>query len=351
MTPGANSLTARATPMAESFPSGRGRAVLEALAKLGYDVPLLATKAAGLSAADLEDLDATAVCNAVPAILELAFRSRPLPNAGIRLAAATPIGAYPLVDYLIVTSETVAAGMHHLARYLRSVGAPTSLTIADADDPVRVEFLGSGPFASFDVEYTAALIVLHLRQETATALPGVRAYFRHLPADPGEIVRILGCTIETQAAWDGLSLPPATWRLPLPRRDAVLHGILERHAEQADLAAGPGDFLAHVERAVAARLSRGEPSLQIVARDLAISSRTLQRRLSSAGTTFHRVLDGTRRAAAERYLTASRLSGGEVAYLLGYSEPAAFHRAFKRWHGVTPQAFRERRRGIDPSGQ
>jgi AraC-like DNA-binding protein len=55
------------------------------------------------------------------------------------------------------------------------------------------------------------------------------------------------------------------------------------------------------------------------------------------------LLDAARRDAAERYLTDSPFTVGEVAYLLGYSEPAAFNRAFRRWHHETPQAFRQRR--------
>jgi AraC-like DNA-binding protein len=80
-----------------------------------------------------------------------------------------------------------------------------------------------------------------------------------------------------------------------------------------------------------------------VARCLATSARSLQRRLSAAGTSYQELLDSTRCEAATRYLQDRGLSIGEVAYLLGYSEPPAFHRAFKRWNGVTPQEFRHHR--------
>jgi AraC-like DNA-binding protein len=69
--------------------------------------------------------------------------------------------------------------------------------------------------------------------------------------------------------------------------------------------------------------------------------RSLQRRLAEAKISFQQLVDDTRREAADTYLNNQTLSIGEVAYLLGYSEPAAFHRAFKRWQGITPQAFRE----------
>jgi AraC-like DNA-binding protein len=73
-----------------------------------------------------------------------------------------------------------------------------------------------------------------------------------------------------------------------------------------------------------------------------MSARTLQRRLSAAGLSYQELLDVVRRETAEKCMMDSSLSIGEVAYLVGYSEPAAFHRAFKRWTGITPQAFRER---------
>ena len=70
---------------------------------------------------------------------------------------------------------------------------------------------------------------------------------------------------------------------------------------------------------------------------------SLQRKLAEAGLSYQELVDATRKTAASEYLSNATLSIGEVGYLLGYSEPAAFHRAFKRWHGVAPQVFRGQR--------
>jgi AraC-like DNA-binding protein len=82
-----------------------------------------------------------------------------------------------------------------------------------------------------------------------------------------------------------------------------------------------------------------------MARTLATSARSLQRRLAAERVSYQKLRDIARKDAAERYLTESLLSISEVAYLLGYSEPSAFNRAFRRWHHETPQAFRRRHRG------
>ena len=81
-------------------------------------------------------------------------------------------------------------------------------------------------------------------------------------------------------------------------------------------------------------------TIDAVARRLSTTARTLQRRLARGGTSFEALRDDARRQAAELYLSTTTLTIAEVTYLLGYSEPTAFHRAFRRWHGTTPQAFR-----------
>ena len=75
-----------------------------------------------------------------------------------------------------------------------------------------------------------------------------------------------------------------------------------------------------------------------------MSGRTLQRRLASEGVSYQQLLDETRKEAAVRYISEPTLAICEVAYLVGYSEPAPFHRAFKRWYGMTPEAFRQKQR-------
>ena len=82
------------------------------------------------------------------------------------------------------------------------------------------------------------------------------------------------------------------------------------------------------------------PSIDLVAKQLAIAPRTLQRRLATEGFSYQQVVDLERREAAERLLVDASLAVGEIGYLLGFSEPSAFHRAFKRWHQMTPLEYR-----------
>jgi AraC-like DNA-binding protein len=125
----------------------------------------------------------------------------------------------------------------------------------------------------------------------------------------------------------------------------LLRQFLEGQASEilARLPARTGLAL-EVQRALTARVGGGDTQIGAIARQLAISARTLQRRLAAEGVSYQELRDDARKEAAERYMRESTLAICEVAYLLGYSEPAPFHRAFKRWYGMTPEVFRQKQR-------
>jgi AraC-like DNA-binding protein len=133
-------------------------------------------------------------------------------------------------------------------------------------------------------------------------------------------------------------------RLPMLRADRMLARFLERHAEEllAKIADAP-DELTAVKRVIIEELSRGAREESVAAR-LAMGVRTLRRHLKDRGRSFRALVDEVRRELAERHLEEGRLDIGEISDLLGFSEPSAFHRAFRRWTGTAPQRFRARAR-------
>jgi len=346
MTARANSLTARVSSSRQagngrwSMTTGDVRVLLQGLTQLGHDIATVLERA-GVSASDLDDPDGRVSCEAVGTILSVAQGARFTPNIGFELARLTPFGSYPLLDYLVATSESVAAGIEQLARYMRLVGNPTEFSAHEGDDSIRVE-IRNGP-SPFSVEYSVSLMVLHLRTETEGGFDATYVSIRHVPDDADALARGLGCEVKSRAAWDGLVLPAAVWRRPLRRRDSVLRRFLQTHADHvlAQLAVRPG-VAAELQRALARNLSVGSNSIDIFARQFAMSGRTLQRRLAAEGVSYQQVVDSARKEAAARYLTDSTLAICEVAYLVGYSEAAPFHRAFRRWYGMTPDAYRNR---------
>jgi AraC-like DNA-binding protein len=203
----------------------------------------------------------------------------------------------------------------------------------------------------FSAEFTVTLNLLHWREETEGQFRAAYASFCHEPDDVDEMQRLLGCSVHAGASWNGWALSRAMWHCPLRRRDPALSALLQRLADESIACLPPMEEASlEVRRALASRIGSGDTRIQTIARSLATSPRSLQRRLAHAGVSYQQLLDLARKDAAERYLKDLSLSIGTVAYLLGYSEPAAFTRAFRRWQHETPQAFRERRRRSDGSG-
>ncbi len=314
--------------------------MLAALQDLGFDLDRLLA-AAGLRRSDVADPDAYLSPAACATVFARAQEERRIQNLALHLAARTPIGANPLLDYLIVCSDSVGQGIERLSRYLRLVNSGVRIGVHDEGDPVRVVVEARSPF---ETELSVSLSVLRFRQEAEPPFAAAYASFGHEPDDADEYARRLGCPVRTRAPWSGWALSKAALGRPLRRRDPALRKWLDRQA--AGLLArlpATGTVQDDVTRALSTQMTAGEVELDAVARRLATTPRTLQRRLARAGTSFESLRDGARREAAVLYLADTALSIGEIGYLLGYSEPAAFHRAFKRWHGTTPQAFRARR--------
>lgn len=100
-------------------------------------------------------------------------------------------------------------------------------------------------------------------------------------------------------------------------------------------------FSQKVEQHITSLLGSGPVRIEHVARDLGCSRQTLYRRLKAEGLTFEQVLDGLRRRSALRLVRGRGLTVKEIAYRLGFSDPASFSRAFKRWTGLSPQSLRD----------
>lgn len=343
MTPRDNRLASRATRSssssgAEALSHAQDlRGLFPALEQLGYDIDELLA-AGGMRRKDVEDPDAYVSPRNCSLVFARAQEKRNITNLALQLVLRTPVNS-PLLDYLIVSSDTVKHGLQRLARYLRLLNPYIRILVDETDEPARVVVDTGGD--QFNAEIVVASTVLGFTRETADHLKVAYVSFTHDPDDVSEYARVLRCPMETGASWNGWALPKAALALPLRRRDPALRRWLERRA--VDLLArlpASTDLRDEVRHALATRMTAGDMSIDAVARRLVIAPRTLQRRLAQTGTSFDALREDARKRAAELYLSDATLSTTEIAYLLGYSEPTGFHRAFRRWHGTTPEAFR-----------
>lgn len=145
-----------------------------------------------------------------------------------------------------------------------------------------------------------------------------------VPVEPGPIIRIAFAEKDLDA--------------PFPSSNPVTLKILEENLQQK-LSAESGVFVEEVRCALKRLMADQRISIADIAEELSCSSRTLQRKLLEEGVTFKGVLDDTRRELALAYLGKVRFSPKETSFMLGFSEPSAFYRAFRRWTGQTPSQY------------
>ena len=151
-----------------------------------------------------------------------------------------------------------------------------------------------------------------------------------------------GVQVRFGAAENRAIFPARVLALAIPQANTALLPLLQQHADALLRARHPqdGGIVAQVRQCISARLGGGAVKLADVAGDLALSTRTLQRRLADAGVAFQAVLDDTRHALACHYLAHTAMPAAKVGQLLGFQDAPAFHHAFKGWQGQGPGQFR-----------
>jgi AraC-like DNA-binding protein len=201
-------------------------------------------------------------------------------------------------------------------------------------------------------EYTLAAVFLRTRMGTNQSYRLVRVEFSHpAPADISEHERIFECPVTFGADTCQMVIGREVWEMPRIGGDPTLFSLLDTHARMLmDQLPSPADIVGRVREAIAAELRGGNPKLESIARRLAVSPRTLQRRLRDQAIVFNDMVDAMRFRAARSYLAHEDIAGSEVAYLLGFAEQSSFNRAFRRWSGQTPTEYRRQTTQADFSG-
>jgi AraC-like DNA-binding protein len=166
-----------------------------------------------------------------------------------------------------------------------------------------------------------------------------------LQRGPSEAVsNYFRCPIRWNAAQDRLILRLSDLHLPFEGYNRELLDLLDKAlSSEADQQQRGGTIVDQVRWLLRRNLTAGRPELRSIARELAVSERSLQRRLSEEGQSFQSILTDTRHALACEYLAEDALDIAEIAYMLGYDEQGSFYRAFQKWEGCTPSEWRIKR--------
>ena len=266
---------------------------------------------------------------------------------GIHLAESLPRGALDLIEYALRSSPNLGKGLDRLARYGRLLSDRVAARTHRKGEGLLflVHDTATTPLHPARAEFALAVALKLARDSTGADITPVRVSFAHpAPDNTAEHRRFFHGRVRFAAGSSSMSLSASDASRPMREADAALAGIIRRRLENAlgdrDRSSA-GAMSTRVRRMLVEHLGQSVLTLDAVATALAVSRRTLTRRLAEERASFRHILDEVRSDFARALLQDRSLSIGDIAFFLQYSEPAAFHRSFRRWTGRTPQAFRE----------
>jgi AraC-like DNA-binding protein len=322
---------------------------MDALGHPGLDATRLCREF-GLERAALEDPELRIPYATLDALLERAVELSGDDNLGLHLATIDVVDPDDVATAVIVTSPTLGESFERGVRYQRVWGDGERFLTEKTERGVRMRFTPVGPWRPAHrhlVEVSLSQLVKGARLLTGAEVQPLCVRFTHPePADTREHrERFLGAPLVFGAPVSDIEFSREDAERPLVHSDALVHEMFERHARRL-LESYPAESSAAAQvRAYLQRaLGGGDASFAAVARALHLPARTLQRKLAEEGHSYATLLEGLRRERAADFLLR-RTSIAEVSFLLGYSDPSVFHRAFKRWFGMSPERYRRQHAG------
>lgn len=243
------------------------------------------------------------------------------------------------------SAPTVRHSLERVERFCRLWTDVVSYEVADDEEGIVFLLHRAGERRlglRVSNECTLASATSLVRQTAWQPFRPRAVYLQHAaPAITADHEKYFGCPVHFGAPVDGLAIAADDLVRPNRLGDDGLSRFLLQHLDQEVRAVASEESLEErLRRAISRSLSAGVPRVADVARGLAMSERTLHRRLTDDGLTFRAVVDATRREMAENLLQQSQYTLSEVGFLTGFSEQSSFQRAFKRWNGQTPKAYR-----------
>ncbi len=275
------------------------------------------------------------------------------PDFALRLGASPATGALHVVGHMLVSARTLRQAIALFDRYAPLVLEGARYELVERGDEAVMRYghpqIPSGPYGRFAAELALAFMATIGAALVGPADRPRLVRFRHpRPSYAYAYAEVFRCPVVFEQSHDEIVFDAQLLDVPHVHTDEQLLALLERRAE--DLLARLGAEVSidmRVRELVALEPSLATLGLGWAAGKLGVEERTLRRQLRSEGTSWSAIFEHEQRERACAALSSTLTPIKEIAYRAGFSEPSAFHRAFKRWTGMTPAEYR---REHGPSG-
>lgn len=310
----------------------------------GYDSEKIFAQS-GLDPEKLSDPDARYRDEKILKVWQFILDEIKDPCIGLKVAEYFHPTTLHALGFAWLSSESLAAAFHRVVRYSKIVTDHDAFSFRETDDDFEfsIQVNKDGTFfPDEDYDMAMAIVVKLCRISMGRNYSPICIDFKR--PEPG-------CLKEFQEFFRSkIKFNQPAWVIHLEKKDvlkplATANSELTRLNEQVMLdyleRKERSDIVMRVRKKIIEQLSSGNITQNLVSESLNMSERNLQRKLKEQGASFKKMLEETRAELAKIYLDNKKYSINEITYLLGFSEPANFTRAFKRWNGLSPSMYRQ----------
>jgi len=268
------------------------------------------------------------------------------PCFGLHMGEYAEAGSWSILGYVMMNCKTLAEASEKAGRYSRIIGNMIETRTEIGLGKVKVIF-DTPPHVPAQsrhcYESTLASSVRMMRILTGRELSPLEVTFVYPePRQRDEYERVFRCPVHFGRNQTSMSFAWDLGRVPIPLANPALLARFEQFAQDAMVAIDrQNEHTRAVTRIILSQLDDDRLSIDKVAKVMAVSVRTLQNRLADEGVVFSDLHREIRHRLARQYL-CDQYTVEQITYLLGFSEPSAFSKAFKKWSGMTPREYRER---------
>jgi len=309
--------------------------------------------AAGIDGGGLKDLDQRLPFSSYVALMRAAKAETGNPALALELGATSDLRRYSVVGLISHASAHMLEALAQLNRYGRLVvdvdgladGPRFQLLTRDGERWMQDRRANPNDFAEL-TESTWSRFIVTTRRDFPDHTYALEAHVTHsAPAYRAKYEELWQVPITFDSHWNAIRSNPAWDRVQIQPESRYVFGVLTERGDALLKELEDSKTLrGRVEALIMPHLHTGDVSIDKIAAKLGASRQTLYRNLKAEGVTFEQLLDELRHRMALNYLGGRKVSVNETAYLVGFSDPASFSRAFKRWTGKSPRKWREPRR-------
>jgi AraC-like DNA-binding protein len=266
------------------------------------------------------------------------------PTVGWKFMSQVETDQYHPTLLAALHARTYRESIERLARHKKLCSAE-EFRFTKKGDEILVEvswpFAGEEPAPVLLIDAVFALVMELGRRGTKTRLNPKRVELARPAECENGLEGYFGCPVKYRAARNALVLRAADVELPFAtHNDEILQMLAPQFEDQLKEGRIKQSILKQVKWVLKRLLSGSRPDLLMVAKELGMSDRTLQRRITDEGSTFRQLLNETRHELVRQYLIDPAVEITEAAFLVGYEDPNSFYRAFRSWEGTTPAEWR-----------